>query len=209
MTKLYCYRVARDFGFAPNPFWGVCTLACCKPDIRRSAQVGDWVVGAGASSAGKAQNRVVFGMRVTETMTFDEYWNNPRFECKKPVLNNSAKYFFGDNIYHGLIRGQRPIQEISHHSLLDGSVCEGNLRKDTKTNRILISEDFIYFGENAPCIPAPLVFQDGKRFPIERQGYINSYSQRHIQAIVAWLRLFKEWGVVGLPEEWKNPYVRR
>src|SRR5712671_5339411 len=33
--RLYSYVVARDFGFAPNPFFGVCTLATCKPDIRK------------------------------------------------------------------------------------------------------------------------------------------------------------------------------
>lgn len=32
---LYSYVVAHDFGFAPNPFDGLCTLATCKPDIRK------------------------------------------------------------------------------------------------------------------------------------------------------------------------------
>ena len=29
--RLHSYVVARDYGFAPNPFLGVCTLATCKP----------------------------------------------------------------------------------------------------------------------------------------------------------------------------------
>ena len=33
--KLYSYIVARDFGFAPNPFYGFCTLATCKPKIAK------------------------------------------------------------------------------------------------------------------------------------------------------------------------------
>jgi hypothetical protein len=41
--------VARDYGFAPNPFFGVCTLATCKPKIRKAAAIGDWVVGTGSS----------------------------------------------------------------------------------------------------------------------------------------------------------------
>lgn len=44
-------RVARDYGFAPNPFFGVCTLATCKPRIRSVAQIGDWVVGATLASS--------------------------------------------------------------------------------------------------------------------------------------------------------------
>jgi hypothetical protein len=43
--KLYCYIVTHDTGFSPNPFHGYCTLACCKPTIRRTAKEGDWVVG--------------------------------------------------------------------------------------------------------------------------------------------------------------------
>jgi len=35
--KVYSYIVAYDSGFAPNPFHGICTLACCKPTIRRTA----------------------------------------------------------------------------------------------------------------------------------------------------------------------------
>ena len=45
---IYSYVVARDYGFAPNPFYGCCTLATCKPIIRRMAQVGDWVIGTGS-----------------------------------------------------------------------------------------------------------------------------------------------------------------
>lgn len=43
--KVHSYIGAHDFGFASNPFHGVCTLACCKPDIRQVAHVGDLVIG--------------------------------------------------------------------------------------------------------------------------------------------------------------------
>lgn len=46
---LYSYVVAHDFGFAPNPFDGLCTLATCKPDIRKKAAVGDYIVGTGCA----------------------------------------------------------------------------------------------------------------------------------------------------------------
>ncbi len=205
MTTLYSYKVARDFGFAPNPFWGFCTLACCKPDIRRSAQVDDWVVGGG-SAQNNMRHRVVFAMRVTETMTFDEYWNDPRFECKKPVLNNSAKYFFGDNIYHEVIEGQSAIQSDSHHSLSGGGTNQANLRTDIGSNRVLISDDFIYFGKNAQYPPEHLRCRDDVEFPTDVRNFQRSYTNQHIIDIVAWLRLFNEWGVVELPEAWENPY---
>lgn len=43
--KGYSYIVARDYGFAPNPFYGICTLATCKPIIRKHCEVGDYVIG--------------------------------------------------------------------------------------------------------------------------------------------------------------------
>ena len=52
MTKVYMYVVDRDFGFAPNPFHGFCTLATCKPRTRRVAKVGDWIVGMGEGGLG-------------------------------------------------------------------------------------------------------------------------------------------------------------
>ena len=77
IPRLYSYIVANDTGFAPNPFHGYCTLATCKPRIRKTARVGDWIVGTGSKRNGKA-GYAVYAMRVTEIMTFDEYWSDPR-----------------------------------------------------------------------------------------------------------------------------------
>ncbi|MCY4463553.1 MAG: hypothetical protein OXC26_24640 [Albidovulum sp.] len=57
---MYIYVVDRDFGFAPNPFHGVRTLACCKPGIRSPAQVGDWVFGVGGKRL-NATGRCAYG----------------------------------------------------------------------------------------------------------------------------------------------------
>ena len=51
--RLFSYVVARDYGFAPNPFFGVCTLATCKPIVRRVAAIGDWIVGTGSKANGR------------------------------------------------------------------------------------------------------------------------------------------------------------
>jgi hypothetical protein len=37
MTQLFTYTIPYDDGAAPNPFHGICTLAICKPSIRRVA----------------------------------------------------------------------------------------------------------------------------------------------------------------------------
>ncbi len=84
MSRVYIYVVARDFGFAPNPFHGTCTLATCKPGIRASASIGDWVIGVGGARLG-ATGKCIFAMQVSEKLTFDEYWIDVRFKDKKPV----------------------------------------------------------------------------------------------------------------------------
>ena len=93
--KVYSYIAAYDHGFAPNPFPGVCTIACCKPMIRRSAQPGDLVVGL----SNRAE-RVVLVMKVERVLTFKEYWEQPQFVCRRPDMNAAdRRNREDDNIY--------------------------------------------------------------------------------------------------------------
>lgn len=154
------YVVARDFGFAPNPFHGVCTLATCKPKIRKTAQIGDWVIGMGGAKL-KAVGRCLYAMEVTDTRTFDAYWSDPEYRRKRPVRNGSRKTIMGDNIYHRPAGTTAWVQEDSHHSQLDGSPEPSNIRNDTQTNRVLISRKFYYFGDAAPEIPDDILNQLG------------------------------------------------
>lgn len=152
MGEVYVYVVDRDFGFAPNPFHGVCSLATCKPRIRNKAVAGDWIVGLGGARM-KATGRCVFAMNVTNVISFNEYWNSPEFRDKKPVRNGSNKMMVGDNIYHCDLMSGNWHQADSHHSNFDGTVNPHNLKNDTQTNKVLLSEHFFYFGKDAPRVP--------------------------------------------------------
>jgi len=148
-SYLYTYAITRDFGFAPNPFHGMCTLATCKPHIRKSAKVGDWVMGIGGSTLRSVQRKCILLMKVSEKISFQEYWGNERFSLKKSVRNGSSVQMLGDNIYHkDEISGW--IQEDSHHSNPDGTPNLVNLNRDTGiTDQILVSHYFLYFGDQA------------------------------------------------------------
>ena len=76
--RLFSYVVSRDYGFAPNPFYGTCTLATCKPEIRRTARAGDWIIGTGSKMQGR-EDHLVYVMKVAEKRTFSEYWADDRF----------------------------------------------------------------------------------------------------------------------------------
>ncbi len=149
---LYSYVVAYDSGFAPNPFHGFCTLATCKPRIRSSAKVGDWVIGCGSADRTKKQGGLlVHAMCISEIMTFDEYNNDSRFQVKKPNLYGSRKQVRGDNIYQ-TVNGEW-IQKNSYHSKSNGDANPDHINRDTAVDRVLISDNFRYFGKGGPAIP--------------------------------------------------------
>ena len=55
----------------------------------------------------------------------------------------------GDNIYHKDVNGNW-VQEDSHHSNSDGTFNLVNLKRDTdNSDRVLISDHFLYFGASA------------------------------------------------------------
>lgn len=67
--RLFTYKVMFDGGTAPNPFGGVCTLAICKPAIRRVAKKGDLIVGLAPGNEG----RIVYCMQVTDKKSWKDY----------------------------------------------------------------------------------------------------------------------------------------
>jgi Nucleotide modification associated domain 2 len=162
--SLYIYVVDRDFGFAPNPFHGYCTLATCKPGIRNSAIVGDWIMGVGGARL-KATGKSVYLMKITEVINFNCYWKDKRFKVKKPVRNGSRVMMVGDNIYHQDDENGKWTQEDSHHSNPDGSVNGSNLQRDTKSKNVLISNYFYYFGSFAPEVDlASIGYKNGRNY---------------------------------------------
>ncbi|MBC6995879.1 hypothetical protein QWY85_17315 [Neolewinella lacunae] len=148
--KFFIYKVTRDVGFAPNPFDGWCTLACCKPRVRKAAMIGDYIIGMGSKKA-KNLGHLIYIMRVTEALTFNQYWNDSRFQVRKPNMNGSLKALRGDNIYHKTNEGNW-LQSNSHHSNIDGSTNQLNLFKDTAVDRVLLSNDYLYFGSKSIII---------------------------------------------------------
>jgi hypothetical protein len=192
-VRLFSYVVARDFGFAPNPFHRICTLATCKPRIRSVANVGDWVAGTGTAKR-KRSGYLVFAMQVDEAITFEEYWTDLRFQRKKPNLRSSKKQAFGDNIYSRSLGGAW-VQADSHHTFEDGSPNPGNVATDTSTNRVLIAHDFVYWGGSGPKIPA--------QFDIcAKRNHRSDFSQELIDAFVAWCRSGGKHGYVAEPLDW-------
>jgi hypothetical protein len=205
--RLHSYVVARDYGFAPNPFHGSCTLATCKPDIRATATVGDWIAGTGAKTKYDLAGHLIFAMQVEEALDFDTYWRDRRFLSKRPVLNGSLKQLYGDNIYHRTRRGW--VQADSHHSLEGGRPNPKNIEHDTRVDRLLVSRRFVYFGEAAPEIPKRFrpYRPTGEEICCPGRGR-RVLSDELARAFEHWLAEFGRWGVQGMPLEFGS-HTRR
>jgi hypothetical protein len=77
---LFSYKLTHDTGFAPNPFFGILTLATCKPCIRKSKEEGDWIAGFTSQQlcgdlAG--EEKLVYLMEVNEKIPFSRYFLDP------------------------------------------------------------------------------------------------------------------------------------
>jgi len=182
VVRLYLYVIEHDKGFAPNPFFGACTLAACKPQIRQTAEIGDVIAGLGSKQVG-LKGRMIYWMRVDEVLSFDEYWADPRFRLKCPQMGGSLMQCYGDNIYHRDSQSGQWIQEHSFHSDPPNAKNGGNLKRDTaRTEKVLIGREFAYWGGRGPRPPRRLAHM----LPSGR-AYRCIYGDDDRDGFVAWL----------------------
>jgi hypothetical protein len=71
MNRIYRYILVHDHGIAPCPVDGLVTLATCKPEIRRMAKPGDWVLGFRPGSLERGM--LLWGGKVEQIMPHGEY----------------------------------------------------------------------------------------------------------------------------------------
>jgi hypothetical protein len=200
--RLHSYIVEHDMGFAPNPFHGFCTLAACKPRIRRYAKISEYVIGTGTKKRG-LQGHLLFVMKISEIITFDDYWKGRRFMRKRSVMNGSFVQRYGDNIYHRNDQTDDWIQEDSFHSQKGGVPDADNMRVDVgSTDHVLISDWFIYWGGDGPQIPDHF-----EEFVHKGIGHHCLDDETKIKEFLAWASFQGEPGVRGDPCEWK--YARK
>ena len=71
----------------------------------------------------------------------------------------------GDNVYHRRKGTGEWIQEDSHHSNPDGSPNMKNLATDTRSENVLVSTNFYYFGSDAPEVDLGSIgYTNGRNF---------------------------------------------
>lgn len=189
VMKLSAYIVRVDSGFSPNPFGGYCTLACCKPTIRRKAEQNDVIVGTGSAGSAVA-GRLIYAMRVREVIPFQAYWET--YPSRRPS-SRTAVGKRGDNIWHRdsshRWRGVRGALHDARHQ-----------ERDLSGENVLLAKEFFYFGRDAIQIP-----QRFKRILASTQGHKNTYDKAAIDDFWNWVSsVAPKHGRIGIPSEFTD-----
>ena len=153
--RIHTYVIATDAGSAPNYDPPFTTLAVCKPRIRRKANVGELVLAfAGKSVNPYEPHSVVWAGVVAEKFTFADYWNDKRFQAKKPDRCTRPDNFYRPTPDGGLMWVENPVHgpEATRH--------------DTDGLYVLAFNPSWRFGANGPPLPTEL----GLRMTHGRRG---------------------------------------
>src|SRR4030042_6302001 len=190
--RLWSYVIVRDRGLAPNPFWGYCTLALCTPNHQGiNADIGDWILGHRDSLTG---NKLILLMKVDEKKTFDEYYRDPKYEKKKPVINGTWRQRVGDNMYYLNNKGQYCQHKTEHHNTLEAR------KKDLKyayyKKMVFISKQFFYFGGEMILIPKKY-----KNLIRKKQGCSSKHDEGIVKCFLDWICKNYEIGRTGDPRD--------
>jgi Nucleotide modification associated domain 2 len=192
--KLYSYCLRSDSVAAPNPFWGVCTLVICKPAIRRTAHVGDWVVGFGSANSpiGDISRGVVYAMKVTRIMTMQEYDAYCKTSLKEKLPRWDSEDYrekVGDCIYDFSEEGMPAVRKSVH--------SEACRKKDLGGMNALLSDRFYYFGDKPVLLPNKFI-----ALIHAKQGHKVAANDALAEAFVGWLAGlgYKRNGLYGEPQ---------
>lgn len=137
---IWRYVLVSDDGLAPHIGKGKCSLAVCKPMIRRHAQPGEWVIGFAKAAECKGYPLVKYVMQITESELFKDY-------CKTWAGKRRDAIYCYDDDANGvwLDNGYR-----------DHDPSEGDLGYRDKGGKcVLISNNFVHFGDK----PRNLMFE--------------------------------------------------
>lgn len=129
-NRLYSYLLTTDNGGAPCVEKNLFSLAICKPKIRRYSTVGDIIVGISGKSMkldGK-NNRIIFIAFVTNILSIKNY------AIKYPDRS--------DSIYSQDLK----LRPNPFHT-------KDNVNTDLNGKNVILSNNFIYFGDKHIAIP--------------------------------------------------------
>jgi hypothetical protein len=204
MPDRYCfYRMTNDAGSAPNPFYGICTLAICTPNHQRALlSEGNVIVGVEADPLIRRRRKkrsdstsarcIVYYMVIDKILDLDSYFRDPRFTRKIPNPGGSVIAARGDNCHY---KDDKDVwcSILGHPHEHD----QGATFQDQIGDRVFIGRQFYYFGDKAVPLPKEIEWQ----FVPGAQGikYCDHPLPDFDQPVEAAARAFGKVGRIGNP----------
>jgi len=190
--KVYSYVMTHDTGFAPNPFWGYCTLAACTPNHRGiRPQIGDWIIGTESIDKG---NKLIYAMQISFIMSLDKYYTDRRFKKKIPVIKSEDwRQHCGDNIYYKDKSDKWQQYPSIFHDKPE------NKRQDLEHPYVFIAKRFYYFGCKAEKIPSKY-----NSLVWKRQGVKCKHIPKVSEGFLTWIRINFKKGIHGKPRDCRS-----
>ena len=189
--KLLKYVMTSDAGLAPNPYFGICSLALCTPNhMNARVCVGDWIVGHSCRATG---NKLIYAMRVTKILTMPEYFSG--YPVKRPNPDGDAVERCGDNFYDNSSGKWHRLPSACHN--------EVGLFIQDQGRPVFLSEgeeNYWYFGG----IDEPETRGFPNYFPElikDRQGISYVHDKDVIDSFVRWLKEYGRSGLIGSPRD--------
>lgn len=192
--KIYIHVIRNDVGLAPNPFYGYCTSALCTPShMKAKLQGGDWLIGNSPVADG---NWLVYAMRISEVLSMEEYFEDRRFERKKPNPKGSLIEQCGDNFYYK--DAERQWRRLPSHFHNENEEFAKDLGREFAGRPVFVSQHFFYFGNARVSIPGHLqgIIKDS-------QG-ISKIEGALADNFVSWLASNYQPGVIGEPKDFED-----
>lgn len=134
MSNIYKYVITHDAGTAPCVDNELLSLCICKPVIRRTAQIGDWII----ATAGKGLSqypKIIYAAKISDIISMHDYAQK---------FSNRM-----DSIYHS------DGGSLTHYGGAIHSTTENQLR-DKRGLRCILSKEFWYFGREMIELPDTL-----------------------------------------------------
>ena len=174
MSRIWRYSLVADNGMAPCAEQGILTLCLCKPMIRKSACVGEWVVGFVPRRINDGRVHVAWAGRIAKSVSMGDY----------------EKGFSGreDAIYKLTESGWEFLRDDYH---------EGSRGRDLNGKNALIFERFWYWG--GVGIAAPDDIADLAHYYVGQTA--KNSSPERIARLEKWLRSGAEPGILGKPRD--------
>lgn len=189
--KLLKYVMTSDTGLAPNPYFGICSLAVCTPNHRKAKlEIGDWIVGHSSKATG---NKLIHAMCVTKILTMSEYFQ--AFPQKRPDPEGDQIAQCGDNFYSIDAGKWRRLPSACHND-----ISSFNSDQDKPVFLAEGEDDFWYFGGTDD--PTSSGFSN--MFPElikDRQGISYVRDRGIIDRFTKWLSEYGRSGLIGQPRD--------